>query len=59
MFCIEDHGTICLVRPLTLDVATWLAQHTDGQWYGRALVVEHRFVDALVGGMIDEGFVAS
>ena len=59
MFSIENHGSIVLVRPLTSDVSAWLAEHTDGQWFGNALVVEPRYVEALVEGMIAEGFVAT
>jgi len=59
MFSIEDHGSIVLVRPLTADVSEWLAEHTDGQWFGNALVVEPRYVGDLVEGLIGEGFVAS
>jgi len=59
MFSIENHGSIVLVRPLTSDVSAWLGEHTDGQWFGNALVVEPRYVEALVEGMIAEGFVAT
>jgi hypothetical protein len=59
MFNIEDHGSIILVRPLTADVEAWLAEVTDGMWFGGALVVEPRYVEALVAGLIEEGFVAS
>jgi len=55
MFTVENHGTILLVRPLTNDVRDWLELHTAGQWFGGALVVEHRYVDELVSGMITEG----
>jgi len=57
MFTVEAHGTIVLVRPLTSDVRDWLEQNTreDALWFGGALVVEPRYVDELVGGMIAEG----
>ena len=56
MFNVEDHGTLVLVRPLTADVEAWLVENTDGQWFGNALVVEPRYVEALVEGMYAEGF---
>ena len=59
MFNIEDNGTIVLIRPLTEEVDEWLHENTDGQWFGNALAVEHRYVEPLVQGMIDEGFDAS
>jgi hypothetical protein len=62
MFSIEDHGSIVLVRPLTLDCQAWLQANTAeegedmAQWFGGALVVEPRYVEALVEGMVAEGF---
>ena len=56
MFCIEDHGSLVLIRPITEDVTAWLNEHTDGQWFGGALVVEPRYVAPLIEGMIAEGF---
>ena len=59
MFTVENHGSIVLVRPLTADVRTWLEEHTDdeAQWFGNALCVEPRYVEDIVLGLIEEGFV--
>lgn len=59
MFTVEAHGTIVLVRPQTADVKRWLEENTaeDALWFGGALVVEPRYVDDLVLGMIAEGWV--
>lgn len=56
MFDVEDHGTIVLVRPQTEDVRRWLVENTDGTWFGGALAVEPRYVEALVAGLVEEGF---
>lgn len=62
MFTVENHGTIVLVRPLTLDVMAWLEEHVSdegpdmAQWFGGALCVEPRYVEPLVLGLIEEGF---
>jgi len=56
MFNVENHGTIVLVRPLTGDCRNWLHKVTHGTWFGGALVVEHRFVENLVHGLVEEGF---
>ena len=56
MVSVENHGTLVLVRPLTVDVEAWLKEHTDGQWFGGALVVEPRYVEELLLGLIDQGF---
>lgn len=58
MFTVENHGSLFLVRPLTDDVEAWLGEHTDGMWFGRALVVEPRYVMDIVEGLLAEGFVA-
>jgi aromatic ring-cleaving dioxygenase len=60
MFSVEDHGSIVLIRPLTDDVRDWLADHTDdeAQWFGRALVVEPRYVVDIVTALVEEGYAA-
>jgi len=56
MFTVEDHGTIVLIRPLTGDVDAWLHRHTDGMWFGPALVVEPRYVAELLEGLVEAGY---
>lgn len=58
MFSVEDHGTIVLIRPHTADTREWLEEHTDetALWFGSALVVEPRYVEALVHGLVEEGY---
>lgn len=56
MFRVENHGTLCLIVPLTSEVTDWLNEHTDAMWYGDALVCEPRYVEDLVEGMIEQGF---
>jgi hypothetical protein len=54
---VEHHGSLFLLRPLS-DVANdWLTEHTpdDAQWFGGALVVEHRYVEDIVMGAREEG----
>ena len=63
MFTIENHGSIVLVRPLTNDVFGWLIENVgesgeNVQWFGGALVVEPRYVEALVEGLVEGGFAA-
>ena len=59
MFTVTDHGSVVLVEPLTSDCRNWLSLHTDGMWFGHALVVEPRYLADLVSAMIEEGFAAS
>ena len=56
MFTIQREGGLFLVTPMTDDVREWLLERTDGQWFGPALVVEHRYIAPLVQGLIDDGF---
>lgn len=58
---VRYEGTIFLFCPLTTRAKTWIDEHVqeDAQWFGNALVVEHRFAWALLEGMKDEGLVLS
>lgn len=52
---VENHGSLCLVRPQTAFAHDWLKMNTDGQWWGGGLAVEPRYVTDLVSGMREEG----
>jgi hypothetical protein len=58
MFSIEDHGTIWLIQPHDIKVASWLRQNVDpeAQWFGTALAVEPRYVEAIATALIEEGY---
>lgn len=51
-----NDGSITLVLPLTDGAREWLEENTDGQWFGDALAVEHRYVADLRAGLIEAGF---
>ena len=53
----ENHGSIWLVRPLTLAASCWLTDNVgeDAQRFGGATVVEPRYVAELASGMMDAG----
>lgn len=53
---IENHGSLILVRPLVSDAEIWLRENTDGTWYGGALVVEPRYLEALLEGIALAGY---
>jgi hypothetical protein len=48
---LENHGSLILVHPLTEAARTWLEEHTDGTWFGLALVVEPRYLADLLRGL--------
>ncbi len=54
---VENHGSLFLVRALTRCALAWLTEHTDGQWLGNGLAVEPRYVESLVDGLREHGFV--
>jgi hypothetical protein len=56
---VENHGSIFLFRPETDTGREWLAEHTDGQWWGGALVVEPRYARDLADGAMAEGLEIS
>lgn len=51
------HGSFYLARPLTPDGDEWIEQNIVGEvtWHGDALVVEPRFAEDVVAGMIRDG----
>jgi hypothetical protein len=55
---VENHGSIFLLRPLTVAASTWLVEHVAWETeFGDAIVVEPRYVRAIVEGALDAGLV--
>ena len=56
---IENHGTIFLFRLNTSAAAEWVSQNVqeDAQFFGDALVVEHRYARDVAAGMLADGLV--
>jgi hypothetical protein len=56
---VNNVGTLYTFCPLTLRAKEWIDEHVqdDAQWFGHALIVEHRYAWGLAQGMIDEGLV--
>lgn len=54
---IENHGSIVLFRPLTDEGKEWIARThpEDAQFFGRAMVVEPRYVEGVVDAAQAEG----
>jgi hypothetical protein len=55
---IENHGSICLLRPNHSQVAAWFKETApeDAQFWGDSLVVEPRYVDGVIEALANEGF---
>ena len=58
---VNNVGTLYTFCPLTLRAKEWIDEHVqdDAQWFGHALVVEHRYAWGLAQGMKDDGLVLS
>ena len=57
---VNNVGTLYTFCPLTLRAQEWIDEHVQTeswQWFGHALVVEHRYAWGLAQGMKDAGLV--
>ncbi len=54
---LQNHGSLRLVRPVTDAGREWIDENVDSeaQWFGGALAVEPRYVQAIVEGMQLDG----
>lgn len=60
-FTVEDHGTIFFIRPETDAAKEWVKKNVSQEgyqpYYPDQVVVEHRFVQNIVMGIVADGFV--
>jgi hypothetical protein len=56
---VANVGTLFTFCPLTDKAKEWIEENVqdDAQWFGHALVVEHRYAWGLAEGMKDAGLV--
>jgi len=56
---VANVGTLYTFCPLSERAKEWIDQHVqdDAEWFGHALVVEHRYAWGLAQGMKDAGLV--
>jgi hypothetical protein len=57
-YTVENKGTLLLLRSANPRAYEWLVTHTDpdAHWFGRALVVEHGYIDDFVDRLRSDGF---
>ena len=57
-YTVENKGTLLLLRSTNPQAYEWLVTHTDpaAHWFGRALVVEHGYIDDFVARLRSDGF---
>jgi len=54
---VQNHGTIFLLVPITPAGEAWCDEHLpeDRTYWGKATVVEHRYISDIVEGAIADG----
>lgn len=52
---VQNHGTVFLFIPVTPAAENWIRQWVDDGYEAGALTVEHRFVEDIAVGMINDG----
>ena len=61
-FCIADHGSVFLIRPVSEAARQWLDENIVAepwQWFAGSLAVDHRFARDIVAQITDAGFETS
>ncbi len=60
-FVCENHGSIFLLRPVSHAAFAWIEEHLppDRITFGNAIVVEPRYVWAILVGIQDDGLAVS
>jgi hypothetical protein len=58
---IRNEGTIVLFTPITPRAKRWISANVqpNAQWFGNALVVQHRYAARLAAAMRSAGLVLS
>jgi hypothetical protein len=60
-FLCENHGSIFLLRPISPAAFAWIEEHlpSDRLTFGNAVVIEPRYVWAILVGLQDDGLVVT
>ena len=56
-FRFTDHGSICLLTPLSAQALDWVENNLpkERQTWGGGIVIEPRYVDDIVEGFMEDG----
>lgn len=59
-FEIENHGSLCLLRPLNPVATHWMQENLpmrnpETQFWGSAIIIEPRYLGPIVDGIIGDG----
>lgn len=61
-FLINDHGSIVILVPQTDAAKAWVTEHItdpETQHFGGGVVIEPRYLSAIVEGAIEDGLTVS
>jgi len=60
-FRCENHDSLFLLFPLSHSAHSWIEEHllSDVQWFGNAVVIEHRCVWAILERIQNDGLAVS
>ena len=60
-FVCENHLSLFLLRPISPAAFAWIEEHLppDRMTFGNAVVIEPRYVSAILVGLQDDGLVVS
>lgn len=60
-FSVSYHGSISIIRPLTERAKDWVREYipADAQRWAGGIAVEHRYVDGVVTGIINDGLTVA
>ena len=56
-FNVMDDHSLFLLQPITPEAGDWISEHipSDAQYFGSALVVEHRYIQDILDGITGDG----
>jgi hypothetical protein len=56
-FLLQNEGTIAVLFPLTAAAVAWIDEYlpADTTFWTGGVVIEHRFVVPIIGGIVDAG----
>jgi hypothetical protein len=61
-FELENHGSLFLLRPLTSAATEWMQENLpmdspETQFWGEAIVIEPRYLEPIIEGILADGLV--
>ncbi len=56
-FAVYNHGSILLLTPLTPMAYEWIEEHVSAEalYWGESVVVEPRYIDFILEGILNDG----